>query len=231
MFIAYCLLSLLVGTLICIIAGKKHPWIVQLAYAAAVIACLVTAAKISPIAPNVYVSAAIGLYSMTFLLTDFLGEVYDKATALRAVYMGLIAEIIFIFAITFSIKIPAAPFWENQEAFNTILGAAPRIMFASVTAFIAAQILDISIFDWLKKKMHGRSLAIRNNCSTIVGQTADSIIFYTIAFWGVVPNLFQLIIVTCIIKYIIALIDTPFLYLARYSANKGFANLFHYKKQ
>ena len=158
---------------------------------------------------------------MTFLLTDFLGEVHSKAFALRAVYMGIIAELVFIFAIGLSIYVPAAPFWENQEAFVRVLGTAPRIMVASITAFVAAQLLDVTVFDLLKKKMSGRLLVIRNNVSTILGQTTDSIVFYTIAFWGVVPNLLELIIVTCLVKYIIAAADTPFLYLARYFANQG----------
>lgn len=219
MLIVYCLLSLIFGTVVCIIAGKKHPWLVQVAYAATVVACLVTAAKLSPIIPGIYVSVAIGLYSMTFLLTDFLGEVYNKGVALRAVYMGIVAEVVFIFAVILSIKVPAAPFWENQGAFAQVLGTAPRIMIASITAFVAAQLLDVTVFDWLKKKMSGRLLAVRNNCSTILGQTTDSIVFYTIAFWGLVPNLLELIVVTCIIKYIITAADTPFLYLARYCAN------------
>jgi uncharacterized PurR-regulated membrane protein YhhQ (DUF165 family) len=192
----------MVGMVICIIAGKKHAWVVQVSYAATVVACLATAAKISPIVPDVFVSVAIGLYSMTFLLTDFLGEV-------------------FIFAIALSIYVPAAPFWENQEAFVRVLGTAPRIMVASITALVAAQLLDVTVFDWLKKKMSGRLLVIRNNVSTILGQTTDSVVFYTIAFWGVVPNLLELLAVTCLVKYLIAAADTPFLYLARHVANRG----------
>lgn len=221
MLVLYCILSLIIGTIICIIAGKKRAWVVQVAYAGTVVACLATAAKISPIVPGVFVSVAIGLYSMTFLLTDFLGEVHNKAVALRALYMGIIAELVFMFAISLSVYVPAAPFWENQEAFLSVFGTAPRIMIASITAFVVAQLLDVTIFDWLKKRMSGRLLAIRNNVSTLLGQTADSVVFYTIAFWGIVPNLLELIVVTCLVKYIIAAADTPFLYLARYCANRG----------
>ena len=221
MLVIYCFASLAVGTAICMIAGKKRPWVVQIAYAATVVACVVTAAKLSPVIPGVFVSVAIGLYSMTFLLTDYLGEIHGKAVAMRAIYMGLIGEIILIFAVYFSIVVPAAPFWENQEAFAAILGAAPRIMVASVLAFISAQVLDVTVFDWLKKRMSGKHLLVRNNVSTILGQTTDSIVFYTIGFYGKVPNLVELIIVTCLIKYAIAAIDTPFLYFARFWAYRG----------
>ena len=221
MLILYCLVSLLVGTAVCMVAQKKHPWIVQVSYAATVVGCVITAAKISTIAPGVYVSVAIGLYSMTFLLTDFLGEVYNKATAMRAVYMGLIAELLVIFAVYFSIAVPAAPFWANGERYAEVLGAAPRIMVASVLAFVTAQVLDVSVFDWLKKRTSGKHLLLRNNMSTVVGQTTDSIVFYTVAFWGKVPNLLELIVVTCLVKYVIAAVDTPFLYFARHWAGRG----------
>lgn len=225
MLIIYCLVSLVVGTVICMIAGRKHPWIVQVAYAAVVMACLITAPKLSPIVPGVFVSVAVGLYSMTFLLTDFLSEVYGKAYALRAIYMGILAEILLMLVVVFSIKVPAAPFWENQEAFKLVLGATPRIMIASISAFVVAQILDVTIFDWLKKKFAGRFLALRNNCSTFIGQTTDSIIFYTIAFWGLVPNVLELILVTVLIKFIIAAADTPFIYFARYWADRSVSTL------
>ncbi len=221
MLIAYCLASLAVGTVICIIAGKDRAWLIQAAYAGAVVACLITAAKLAPIKEGVVVSVAIGLYSMTFLLTDFLGEVYGKAAALRAVYMGILAELVMLFAAVFSIAVEPAVFWDGQDAFAATLGATPRIMIASVTAFVAAQLMDVTVFDWLKKRTEGKHLFLRNNASTFIGQTADSIVFYGIAFAGVVDNLLGLIIVTCVVKYIIAAVDTPFLYLARALALRG----------
>jgi uncharacterized integral membrane protein (TIGR00697 family) len=182
---------------------------------------MITAGKISPIVDGVYVSVAIGLYSMTFLLTDFIGEVHSKKEALQAVYMGILAELLVLLAINLSMHVSPAPFWEHQEAFETTFKMAPRIMLASITAFVTAQLMDVTIFDILKKRSNGKYLALRNNASTFVGQTLDSIIFYTVAFYGVIPGLWKLIITTCIIKYIIALVDTPFVYLARAWAHKG----------
>ena len=220
MLIAYCLASLCLGTAVCLLVRRGNPWPVQVTYAGTVVACIITAAKLSPIVDDVFVSVAVGLYSMTFLLTDFLAEVHSKRAAMRAIYMGIIGEAVVLFAIYFSVAVEAAPFWENQEAFAKTLGAAPRIVLASVVAFVAAQLLDVSVFDWLKTLFKGRLLAVRNNISTFLGQTTDSVLFYSIAFWGLVPNLLELIVVTCLVKYVIAAVDTPFIYLARYWANR-----------
>lgn len=216
MLIIYTIASLVLGTVICILAGKRRPWLVQAAYAATVVASLLTAAKLSPLIEGVFVSVAIGLYSMSFLLTDYLGEIHGKRAALRAVYSGILAEVVVIFSVYFSIAVEPAPFWQDQEAFSTTFGAAPRIMVASITAFVVAQLLDVTVFDLLRKRMKGKWLGLRNNVSTFLGQTVDSVIFYSIAFAGVVPNLFELIVVTCLVKYAIAALDTPFLYLARF---------------
>lgn len=221
MLVAYVIASLVVGFCLCVLAGTKRPWIVQAGYAATVTACVVTASKLTPAPGGTVVSVAIGLYSMSFLLTDYLGEVFDRATAYRAVAMGIIAELVLIFAVYFSIAVPAASFWENQEAFSTALGAAPRIMVASVLAFVVAQLLDVTMFDWMKRKFEGRLLFVRNNVSTFLGQTADSIVFYTVAFAGIVPNLLELIVATCIVKYAIAALDTPVIYLARGLAHRN----------
>jgi len=217
--ILYTLASLVVGFLLCVIAGKSRAWLLQAAYVAVLLSCLVTAAKLAPIQGTVVVSVAIGLYSMSFLLTDYLGEVYGKKEALKAVLMAVVAALILVFAIKFSIWATPAEYYQDQDAFAQILGTAPRILIASIAAFVVAQLVDVHIFDWLKAKTEGRYLALRNNVSTFAGQTLDTVIFYTIAFIGVVPNILELIIVTCIVKYLIAAIDTPFLYLAKRIAN------------
>lgn len=218
--ILYILASLVVGFILCLIAGKNRPWVAQAGYVAAVLTSLVTAAKLSPIIDGTYISIAIGLYSMTFLLTDYLGEVYDRATAMKSVGMALVASLILIIGIQFSINAPVAPFWGDQEAFATVLGTAPRLLLASILAFVTAQLVDVWIFDKLKKATEGKWMFLRNNISTFVGQTIDTVVFFGIAFYGLVPNLALLIITACIVKYLIAILDTPFLYLAVKVANR-----------
>lgn len=218
--IIYSIACLVLGLAVCLITGRTRPWVAQAAYSAAVLASILTAAKLSPITDGIYVSVAIGLYSMTFLLTDFLGEIHGKKEAFKAVWMAFVSVIVLLVAVYFSIKVQPAPFYENQTAFATIFGTAPRIMLASVTAFLAAQLTDVAVFSVMKERMNFLTLAGRNNVSTFVGQTIDSLVFYTIAFYGVVPDLWKLIVTTCVIKYIIAICDTPFIYLATYLARE-----------
>jgi queuosine precursor transporter len=211
--IAYIILSLVFATCLCWIGGRRHAWIPQIGYAAAVSAGFITAAKLAPVVDGVFVSASIGLYSATFLLTDYLDEVFGKQQALRAVYMGIIAECVVLFAVLMTLAVPSAPFWPHQEAWSTTFGVVPRIMIASISAFVISQLLDVYLFDWLKRKHQGRLLFVRNNVATILSQTVDTLIFYSIAFWGVAGvELGELILMACLVKYVIALLDTPFIY-------------------
>ena len=73
----------------------------------------------------------------------------------------------------------------------------------------------ITIFHFIKDKTKGKHLWIRNNASTVVSQLVDSTIVYTVAFWGIIPNVWELVIVAWIMKIGVAVLDTPFLYLLK----------------
>lgn len=219
--ILYSIISLLVAGLICILTARSRPWIAQFAFASLLIGSVATASKISPIVDGVYVSVAIGLYSMTFLLANYLREIFGKGFAIQAIWMGLIGEVLFVFATQFALAAPSAPFWLNQPAFDAVFGITPRIFVASVFAYLCAEFTDVHVYHALMRLTSGRHLWLRNNVGIILGQTVDSTIFYTVALYGVVPDLLALIITTCIVKYIIALANTPVLYGVRYIAKRS----------
>jgi uncharacterized integral membrane protein (TIGR00697 family) len=221
MIVIYSLASLGIAGVLCVIAGTTRPWIAQFSFAALVIGSLATASKISPITDGVYVSVAIGLYSMTFLLANYLREIFGKSFAIRAIWMGLIGEFMFVFATQFALVAPSAPFWSNQAAFVAVYSITPRIFVASVLAYMCAEFSDVHVYHALSRLTKGRHLWLRNNIGTMVGQTIDSAIFYMVAFYGVVPNVFALIITTCIVKYVIAVADTPVFYAVVYWARQG----------
>ena len=216
--IAFSIISLLVAGVLCVLTARSRPWIAQFSFAALLISSIATAGKISPIVDGVFVSVAVGLYSMTFLLANYLREVFGKEFAIRAIWMGLIGELLFVFATQSALFAPSAPFWTNQPAFDAVFSITPRIFLASVLAYLCAEFTDVNVYHVLMKYTNGRHLWLRNNVGTIVGQTIDSVIFYTVAFYGVLPNLLSLIVTTCIVKYIIALADTPVLYAVRHIA-------------
>ena len=158
--------------------------------------------------------AGIILYPITFLLTDTISELFGRRQATLVVWFGLVANIILVIVIYLGGMIPAPVFWENQEAYNTILGAVPRIVLASMVAYLVSQNLDVIGFHFWSRVTDGRFLWLRNNASTMVSQSIDTVLFVVIAFAGVVPSqvLWQMIWMQYLVKLGIAAVDTPFIY-------------------
>lgn len=157
--------------------------------------------------------AAVVAYPLTFLMTDVIGEIWGKAEANRTVRNGFFCQLISLILIFIAIVLPVAPFADNQEAFEGILGQSFRVVAASMVAYLVAQWNDVFIFHKLKEKCNGKHKWIRNNVSTLLSQLLDTAIFITIAFVGTVPNIFTMILSQYAVKAAYALLDTPFFYL------------------
>ena len=171
----------------------------------------VLASKIILIAGSA-VPAGVLAYAITFACSDIVGEVYGERTARKMVLSGFVGMIAVIGLIQLAIAWPAAPFWDKQESYEMVLGSSPRIIIASLFAYLCSQTLDISIFSKLRKATDGKHLWLRNNASTFCSQLIDSAIFVTIAFYDVFP-VTDMIIGQWVVKMIIAAIDTPIVYL------------------
>ena len=102
---------------------------------------------------------------------------------------------------------PSAEFWENQGAFDLILGSVPRIVFASMVAYLLSQHHDVISFHIWKKYTKGKHLWLRNNASTVISQAFDTVVFVTIAFAGTVDfsMLVNMILTQYVVKILIAL--------------------------
>lgn len=159
------------------------------------------------------VPAAVVIYPLTFLMTDIIGEIWGKAEANRTVINGFICQLISLVLVGAAIALPVAPFADNQAAFVAILGNTFRMVFASLMAYIAAQTWDVFIFHLLKDKTGNKHKWLRNNASTMSSQIIDTLIFITIGFYGVVPNIWAMVVSQYIIKLFLSLLDTPFFYL------------------
>lgn len=159
--------------------------------------------------------AAVIVYVATYLITDVIGEVYGKDAARKTVQAGFFTQVIALIFIYIAIQLPAAPVFESQSEFETILGGSFRVILASLISYIASQNLDVTIFHRMKAKHGEKKLWLRNNLSTMTSQLIDTTLFITIAFWGVVPTnvLLGMIVTQYVFKFCIALIDTPFVYL------------------
>ena len=168
------------------------------------------------------------MYGTTFLVTDILGEVYDRKKARIAVWTGFFALAVTVITMTLSIKfVPHETDFIQQSLIN-IFGIMPRIALASVTAYFCSQMHDVWAYSkWKEKYSKPSQIWIRNNASTIVSQFIDNTIFTLIAFLGVFPFevLIQIWATTYFIKFVVALCDTPFVYLARKWYDEGKCDL------
>ncbi len=171
---------------------------------------------------GLFVPAGVLAYSITFIATDVISEIWGKEKANWVVLVGFFALLVVLLLINIAIIFPSAPFWKNERAFNTILHGTSRIIIASFTAYLISQFHDVWAFHFWKNITRGRHLWLRNNLSTMVSQFLDTVVFITIAFYGIQP-VGELIFGQYIVKLGIALLDTPFIYLAVYSIRKQLA--------
>ena len=167
------------------------------------------------------VAGAIITYPLTFLTTDIIGEIWGKREANECVKIGVIIQLGFLILGYLSLKIkPDDLSLELQNSLTMVLNQGLRMTAASMGAFICSQTLDITIFHSLKDKYRGKHKWLRNNAGTMISQFADTVIFITIAFYGVVPNLLYMITGQYIIKLLLAACDTPFFYF--FTRNKKY---------
>lgn len=159
-------------------------------------------------------TAGVIAYPITFLMTDIVNEVWGKSVAQRFVAIGFLANLLMVGLFAIGVWLPPAPIWGSQAAFQDVLGSVPRMVLASMAAYIASQTWDVWISDYIKRKMR-LGLWFRNNVSTITSQIIDSAVFLTIGFAGVMPweDLIVMFVTYVVAKFIIAVIDTPFAYL------------------
>ena len=163
---------------------------------------------------NWSVSVSFIAYPLTFLVTDTISEVYGRRTVTVVVWTGFALSLLVVLLTYVGGIIPAASFWEGQQAYDDILGSVPRIVLASMVAYLISQNNDVILFHVLKRVTKDKHLWLRNNGSTIVSQALDSTVFVSIAFAGTVPGgvLWELIYVQYVIKLGIAALDTPLVY-------------------
>lgn len=133
-------------------------------------------------------SAAIVIFPVSYIVGDVLTEVYGYARARRVIWLGFACNLLAGLAIMAAGALPSAPFWaENQKAYDTILGVAPRILIASFMAYLVGEFANAVVLARMKVATEGRFLWARTIGSTVVGQGLDSLVFVSIAFMGIMP--------------------------------------------
>jgi uncharacterized integral membrane protein (TIGR00697 family) len=161
------------------------------------------------------ISAGVLPYPITFLITDLLSEIYGKKKTARIVWAGFAASIFVLGTLLLAQQFTAikgSPV--DDESFNLVFGNSWRVIFASMGAYLCAQLVDVRIYHFWKQKTHGKYLWLRNNFSTVLSQGVDTSLVVMVLFAGLRSNaeILQLIIDGWIFKMLCAFIDTPLLY-------------------
>lgn len=162
-----------------------------------------------------FVSGGIIIFPLSYILNDVLTEVYGFQKAKNVVWFAFLGNLLFVTAAYIVQILPGAPFWANQEAYEAILGFVPRLLLASFVAFLVGSLANAKVLSKMKVATNGKHLWLRTIGSTIVGEGLDSLIFITIAFWGILPTpaLVTMILTQWGLKTAYEALLTPFTYL------------------
>ena len=154
------------------------------------------------------------LFPLVYIVGDVLAEVYGWKAARRAILIGFAMAI--LAAVTFYLVqiSPPADGWENQAAFEAVLGFVPRIVLASILGFLVGQLLNAYVLVWIKKRTQEKKLWARLMGSTVVGEFADTLVFCTVAFYGVITggDFLTYVIVGFVYKTAVEIILLPVTY-------------------
>ena len=221
------LITVTTAAALCCSARYLGPNILPPLLAGSVVTSIFIAEKLGdidlPVVGIISISGSILIYSSTFLLTDVMSELYGKKFAHAAVVGTALCYPIVLLATQFSIHWEPSLFYTNQLPFESVMSFAGRVTVASLLSYMVSQTFDVWAFHRIKGRTGEAKLWLRNNGSTVASQLLDTAIFYGIAFFGIIPTaqLIQLILVTYILKIVIALIDTPFVYFVIWFVRRG----------
>ena len=131
--------------------------------------------------------AGVLIFPIAYILNDVITEVWGFRKARLIIWTGFAVNVLAVLFFTVGIVVPGAPFWQNQEAFSTILGNTPRIVAASLSAYLVGSFLNAFVMSRMKVMTGGKGFSGRAILSTVIGESADSLIFISIAFAGIFP--------------------------------------------
>lgn len=147
----------------------------------------IIAAKIISVG-GLVMSSAIVIFPVSYIIGDVLTEVYGYRRARVVIWIGFACNLLVVLIISAAIAMPPAPFYEHQQAFETVLGVAPRLMLASLIAYLVGEFANSFVLAKLKIATQGRWLWTRTISSTMVAQLLDTTLFTMVAFAGVYPT-------------------------------------------
>lgn len=151
------------------------------------------------------------VFPVSYIINDCISEVWGFKKARLIIWSGFVMNFFAVGMGQLAVWLPAAPFWEGAESFNFVFGLAPRIVVASLAAFLIGSFLNAYVMSKMKILSKGKHFSLRAVVSTIVGETADSIVFFPIAFAGIVEPmvLLRMMLLQIFLKTIYEIIVLP----------------------
>lgn len=138
---------------------------------------------------NITMTGAVFIFPITYILSDLVSEVYGYRWSRLTCYFGFVANLFAALVFSAVIQSPAPSYWQNQEAFQTVLGSTPRVLVASLLAFVIGDFVNDQIFARMKRKYPDsiKGFGARAIFSSLMGELVDSLVFLPLAFWGLMP--------------------------------------------
>ncbi len=196
-------------------AQQHSSWFV--AVVAVFITCLIVANIIAVKLVTIFgqiVPAAVIVFPISYICGDVLTEVYGYGRARRVIWLAFGCNLLAVVAIWIGQVLPGAAFWDAQAAYQRILGFTPRLLLASFGAYLVGEFANAFVLARMKLLTGGRMLWARTIGSTLVGQGLDSLLFITIAFWGIIPpaGIISAIVTQWLFKVAYEALATPLTY-------------------
>ena len=178
------------------------------------IAANITAVKLIGVF-GLVLPAAIVVFPISYICGDVLTEVYGYRVTRRVIWLGFLCNLVAVVAIYLGELLPAAPFWQDQEAYERILGYTPRLLAASFAAYLVGEFANAFVLAKMKLATNGRFLWSRTIGSTLVGQGLDSLVFILLAFAGTIPAsaMFAAVVTQWLVKSLYEALATPLTYV------------------
>lgn len=157
------------------------------------------------------VTAGLLVFPISYIINDCIAEVWGFRKARLIIWMGFLMNFMVVALGKVAVWLPAAPFWQGEEAFNFVFGLAPRIAAASLMAFLVGSFLNAYVMSRMKLASGGRNFSLRAILSTVAGEGADSLIFFPLAFGGMMPvaELGKMMLVQVCLKTLYEIIILP----------------------
>ncbi|HIU17581.1 MAG TPA: queuosine precursor transporter [Candidatus Avidesulfovibrio excrementigallinarum] len=160
---------------------------------------------------TVTITAGFLVFPVSYIINDCIAEVWGFRKARLIIWLGFLLNFMALAIFQIALVLPAAPFWQGADAFQFVFGLAPRITVASLLAFLVGSFLNAYVMSRMKVASQGRHFSVRAVLSTLAGETADSLVFFPIAFWGLIPagELLKLIVIQAVAKTAYEIVVLP----------------------